>query len=162
MTKNDHLRKGYETLIGCCLEPARRTDLLQFTEVLFEEEGELEAADALERFMSYLDNEGVHLLMGLDWKAQVQDLQWAITSALKMNYGASIELPSASNYPRSASVSTEGVFTDYDKAIRAEGFEMSFVATDSDMYVVVVHKSADRKTVGEAIELMGFDRSGPA
>lgn len=63
--------------------------------------------------------------MGLDWKQDVETLEWRIESALTGNFGMSADLPDFRTYGNK-SISAPSVFADYDNALRREGFQLGF------------------------------------
>ena len=73
------------------------------------------------------------------------------------NYNLSIDLPNESDYEENASVSFDNVFEDFDKLLRQKGLQMGFIDTQSDEYVIVLHKTTDKDKVENTIKEIGYD-----
>ena len=78
-------------------------------------------------------------------------------SSLKENYNLSIDLPNQSDYKENASVSFENVFEDFDKPIRQKGLQIGFIDTQSDEYMIILHKITDKYKVEKVIKEIGYD-----
>ena len=59
-----------------------------------------------------------------------------IEYTLKENFNQQIELPKQEDYGERASVSYTNVFKDFDKALNQIGFQLSFIDTNGDEYIV--------------------------
>ena len=66
-------------------------------------------------------------------------------------------MPEQDDYGPRASVSFDNVFKDFDNAINAIGFQLSFIDTNSDQYVILVHKIEDIEKAKSAIKRIGYD-----
>lgn len=66
-------------------------------------------------------------------------------------------MPKQEDYGPRASVSYDNVFKDFDKAINNKGYQLSFIDTNSDQYVIVVHKIEDLQKAKSAIRKIGYD-----
>ena len=66
-------------------------------------------------------------------------------------------MPEQDDYGPRASVSFDNVFKDFDNAINAIGFQLSFIDTNSDQYVIVVHKIEDIEKANSAINKIGYN-----
>ncbi len=80
-----------------------------------------------------------------------------IEYTLKENFNQQIELPKQEDYGERASVSYTNVFKDFDKALNQIGFQLSFIDTNGDEYIVVVHKAEDMEKAKSAILKIGYD-----
>lgn len=151
-------RKGYVTLAELCLSKETREKWKQFFETLrdYSSAGaDWEYGSTLHYVMEHMEEVHISFLMGLDWKAEVETLEWRIKNALAENFRAVVDLPDFKNYGEKT-VSAPFVFADYDKALRKNGFQLGFIDTDSDMYVIFVHRTADRDQVESAVRHIGY------
>lgn len=94
-------------------------------------------------------------LMGLDWKQDVETLEWRIESALTESFGVSADLPDFRTYGNK-SISAPSVFADYDSALRRKGFQLGFIDVECDEYVIFVHRTADRDKAANAVQRIGY------
>jgi len=149
-------RKGYEKLCALCLGPNNQDKVLQYILTLKDYQNDVNKQTTLHILMDYLDDNDIHFIMGLDWRSAVEDLDWRIAGALKQNFGLELDLPKLTNYPPDASISFDHVFTDFDAALRNEGYQMSIVNEGSDGYNLLVHQIADKTAVEDAVKQIGY------
>jgi len=158
MTKDFETQKqGYRELINLCSAKEKKEQLLEFIDTLTDHNGDEDYYSTLNYVMGYLDDNAIHLIMALDWKQEIRDLEWRVSSSLRDNYGLKIELPNPKKYGDNKSVSSPNVFKDFDLAVRKEGFQLSFIDTESDEYVIVVNKITDSDKVSNAIKKIGYN-----
>jgi len=151
-------KNAYKELTELCIDlNPKKNDVITFIEKLKNYDKDSEYYTTLNYTMDFLDNNNILFLLRLDWKAGIEDLEWVLKSSLKENYNLSIDLPNASNYEENASVSFDNVFEDFDKPIRHKGLQMGFVDTQSDEYVIVLHKITDKDKVEKVIKEIGYD-----
>ena len=98
-----------------------------------------------------------YFIICLDWKQEITSLTHGVNHTLTENYDIEIKLPEQDDYGPRASVSFDNVFKDFDNAINAIGFQLSFIDTNSDQYVIVVHKIEDIEKAKSAIKRIGYD-----
>jgi hypothetical protein len=156
MTNIETQKEGYFDLIKLCLGDNRREEVSSFIDTLQDYNGDSNYYTTLNYVKEYLDNNGIHFIMALDWKQEIADLVWRINSSLKDNFNTKIDLPSPKDYGDNASVSAKNVFQDFDKSIQKENFKLGFIDTNSDEYVIIVHKLSDESEVNEAIKKTGY------
>lgn len=149
-------REAYKTLTRLCIAPAQQEKLFTFFDQLKNFAADEDYGTTLNYVMDYLDDQKIHFIMALDWKAAVEDLEWRIGGALQDNFGISISLPQQADYGPRASISYHHVFTDFDRPLRAIGFQIGLINTGSDEYVVLVHKIADKEQVALAVGQVGY------
>lgn len=149
-------KEGYFELIKLCLGNSRRKDVSNFIDTLRNYNGDQNYYTTLNYVKEYLDNNGIHFIIVLDWKQEITDLVWRINSSLKDNYNTKIELPNPKDYGENASVSGKNVFKDFDKAIQKENLKLGFIDTNSDEYVIIIHKLSDEDEVKEAVKKIGY------
>ena len=152
-------RKGYTTLAELCLAEETQKKLASFFETLKDYSGageDGEYGSTLFYVMEYMDEEAhIFFLMGLDWKQEVETLEWRIESALTKNFGVSADLPDFRTYGNK-SISAPSVFADYDNALRRKGFQLGFIDVECDEYVIFVHRTADRDKAEDAVQRIGY------
>ncbi|WP_462245502.1 DUF6630 family protein [Ferruginibacter sp.] len=157
MTDLETQKRGYNDLINLCLGDSKKKDVLNFIDTLQDFNGDENFYTTLNYVKDYLDNNGIHFIMALDWKQEITDLVWRINSSLKDNFGVKIDLPNPKKYGENASVSTKDVFKDFDKSIQTQNFKLGFIDTDSDEYVIIVYKISDENEVKGAIKRIGYN-----
>jgi len=67
-----------------------------------------------------------------------------------------IDLPKQQDYGNNVSVSFENVFKDFDQPLRKEGLQIGFIDTQSDEYVIFIHKIADRQKIEKSVQKIGY------
>ncbi|HEY0772016.1 MAG TPA: hypothetical protein VGD31_16935 [Sphingobacteriaceae bacterium] len=149
-------KEGYRQLINLCVAESGRPGLLAFIDKLSDYNGDDEYVTTLNYVKDYLDENEIHFIMAFDWKQEVDDLAWRISSSLRDNYDMNLELPDPGVYGEQASVSYKNVFKDYDKAVARGNLKLGFIDTNSDEYVLVLHKKEDERNVRDAIEKIGY------
>ncbi|WP_118950131.1 DUF6630 family protein [Taibaiella helva] len=147
---------GYRTLAQLCVAAEKQADLLAFFGQLKDFSRDEDYGTTLNYVMEYLDEHSIHFIMTLDWRAAVEDLEWRVGSALKDNFDQTLSLPRPEDYPPRASVSHSSVFSDYDRPLRAAGFQIGLINTGSDEYVVLVHRTTDKEAVAKAVGQIGY------
>ncbi len=103
------------------------------------------------------DENDIPFIMGLDWKAAIEDLEWRISSALKQNFDTVITLPDSDQWLPRASISADGVIAAYNNALKVNGFELGLIDTQSDEYILLVLKNGQQGQVRAAVKLTGYN-----
>jgi len=151
-------KNAYIELAEMCINlNPKKNDVIAFFEQLKNYDKDSEFYTTLNFVMDFLDNNRIPFILRLDWKAGIEDLEWVLKSSLKDNFNLTIELPYASNYEENASISYDNVFEDFDKPIREEGLQMGFIDTQSDEYIIVLHKISEKEKVEKAIKEIGYN-----
>lgn len=150
-------REGYLELIKTCVGDSKEDELVNFIRNLKNYNGDKDYMTTLNFVLAHLDENGIHFIMALDWKQEIRDLKWRISSSLKDNFNIYIDLPNPEKYGENKSVSFKNVFKDYDQAIRQKDFQLSFVDTNGDEYVIIVHKIKDEQLIKDAIKKIGYN-----
>jgi hypothetical protein len=156
MTNIETQKQGYFELIELCLGDAKKIEVSNFIDTLHNYNGDENYYTTLNSAKEYLDNNGIHFIMALDWKQEITDLVWRINSSLRDNFNTKIELPYPTGYGKNASVSAKNVFKDFDKSIQKQNFKLGFIDTNSDEYVIIIHKVSDENEVKEATKKIGY------
>ncbi|MDY3548396.1 hypothetical protein PG291_07265 [Riemerella anatipestifer] len=155
---NEVQKKSYKELIELCINlNPKKNNVIAFIEKLKNYDKDSGYYTTLNYVMDFLDDNRISFILRLDWKAGVEDLEWVLQSSLKENYNLSIDLPNKRDYEENASVSYGNVFEDFDKPIRQKGLQMGFIDTQSDEYIIVLHKIKDKEKVKKAINKIGYD-----
>lgn len=155
---NETQKNAYKKLAEMCISlNSKKKNVIDFVEKLKNYDKDSEHFTTLNYVMDFLDQNKVSFILRLDWKADIEDLEWVLKSALKDNFNLSIDLPSPANYDKKASVSTDNVFEDFDKPLRQNGLQMGFVDTKSDEYIIVLHRISDKEKVENAVIEIGYD-----
>ncbi len=155
---NSIQKEAYRKLTKLCVyDHSNKEKILQFIETLKNYDGDSEYETTLNYFMDFLDEEPLNFIMRMDWKAGIEDLEWLLASRLKNNYNLLLDLPKAENYNKRATVSEEQVFKDFDKPLREKGLQLGFIDTQSDEYVVVLHKIKHKEEVEKIIHKIGYN-----
>ncbi len=155
---NEVQKNAYKELTELCINlNPKKNDVITFIEKLKNYDNDSEYYTTLNYTTDFLDNNNIPFILRLDWKAGIEDLEWVLKSSLKENYNLSIDLPNESDYEENASVSFDNVFEDFDKPLRQKGLQMGFIDTQSDEYVIVLHKTTDKDKVENTIKEIGYD-----
>ena len=153
----DTQRKGYLELGKICLKEANRAEYSKFINNLKDHTDDEEYMTTLNYVIDTLYQKGNYFIISLDWKQEITSLTHGVDYTLKENFNQQIELPKQEDYGKRASVSYDNVFKDFDNAINKKGFQLSFIDTNSDEYVVIVHKIEDLEKAKIATRKIGYD-----
>ncbi|WP_454880781.1 DUF6630 family protein [Sphingobacterium detergens] len=149
---------AYKELTELCINlNSKKQDVIAFIDKLKNYDKDSQYFTTLNYVMDFLEKNGTPFILRLDWKAGIEDLEWVLSSSLKENYNLSIDLPNESHYEENASVSFDNVFEDFDKLLRQKGLQMGFIDTQSDEYVIVLHKTTDKDKMEKVIKEIGYD-----
>lgn len=150
------VKENYLNLGQACLNEEQFSEFQSFVKTLKNYNGHWKYGTTLNYVKEFLNQKKIFLFLVLDWKAEIADLNWILNSAFEKNFNKTIELPSPKDYPERASVSFDKVFCDYKKALNKSDFDLSFIDTDSDQYVLVLHKTSVKGTISEYINGIEF------
>ncbi|MEO6523501.1 MAG: hypothetical protein ABIN91_17590 [Mucilaginibacter sp.] len=154
---NDSEKQGYMQLMREVVAPASQPVLEPFIQNLKTIDDTNEENTPLYSLAEFSDQHQIPFIMGLDYRSAIEDLEWRVTTALKHNYDSVIPLPPVSQWPAKTSVSFDGVFKAYIDALKPHGFQMGFIDTQSDEYIIVVFKIAQQPNVASAIGMIGYN-----
>jgi len=158
------IRNSYIELVDLCVSEELRSELRAFFQNLSSYEGHAGFYTTLKFVMSHLDDNGIHFIMGLDWKASLADLRWRINSCLKDHHNVEVSLPTEDKYSPDTAISNESIFEDFNSPLNSVGLQLGFIDTQSDEYVIIIHRCEDRAKVSVAVNGIGypnFDRNQP-
>ncbi len=150
-------KKGYLELGKICLNESNRVQFYNFIDNLKDYTDDEEYMTTLNYVIDSLYQKGNYFIISLDWKQEITSLTHGVNYTLKENFNTQMELPKQEDYGERASVSSDNVFKDFDDAIKKKGFQLSFVDTNSDEYIIVVHKVEDLEKAISAIRKIGYD-----
>ncbi|MCD9566570.1 DUF6630 family protein [Tenacibaculum maritimum] len=101
-----------------------------------------------------LEDHLLNFIVRIDWKLEAEYVREEIQNILNKHYpNRNIQLPS---YEKSIIISVEGVFKDLDDLLRKKGLQLSFIDTQSDEYIFIIHKTADEKKVKNTVHNIGY------
>jgi hypothetical protein len=150
-------KEGYVELTKLCVAAEGQPELMAFFETLKDFSQDRDYGTNLNYVMSYLDDRNISFIMQLDWKAPVSELAWRLTASLQENFKTILpHLPGEENYDKRVSVSFDNVFRDFDIPLRKNGLQMGFIDTQSDEYVMVIHKTEDKQAVEQSVAKIGY------
>lgn len=149
-------RNAYIALAKLCCSNDTQQKLMPFFENLKDFSNDEDYMTTLNYVMEHGDEQEIFFLMALDWKQDIDTLEWRLENSLQQNFDVSIELPNPTNYGERASVAYDHVFEDYDKPLRENGLQMGFIDTESDEYVVFVHRCDDKEKVIKCVNGIGY------
>lgn len=151
----ESIRTNYLQLAKMCLSDAEYLRFEKFASKLKDYDNHWEYGTTLNCVVEYLEENDIYLFMALDWKADIDDLKGKINFALKKNFNITIDLPNSNNYPDRASVSYDNVLCDFISSLNKMNFDISFIDTDSDEYVIMVHPINKKASISSAISGIG-------
>jgi len=149
-------KSGYVSLVKLCVAPTRQNDLISFIEKLRDYSQDEEYLTTLNYIMEYSFEHDMSFIISLDWKEDIETLEWRLANSLSLNFDVFIKLPNPKNYVEEASVAFDNIFEDYDKPLRNKGLQIGFIDTQSDEYVIFVHKIKDKEKVEIAVNKIGY------
>lgn len=155
---NKEQKEGYKTLVELCVHNNNKSksEVILFTETLKNYDEDEEYFTTLNYFLEFLEKGAHNFIIRLDWKAAVEDLEWSLKSSLKDNYNEIIKLPKSESYGKEILISHKGVFEDYIKPLRLIGLQLGFIDTQSDEYILILHKQEDKEKIKEAFKIIGY------
>lgn len=153
---NSSQKKAYQELAELCLLDDKKKVLVsEFIDTLKNYDKDENYYTTLNFVLDYLESNDVHFIMRMDWKSEIENLEWLMQRVLKENYSSlSIELPS--DYDEDLCVANDGVFEDFDKPLRQKGLQLGFIDTQSDEYIALIHKTGEKEKVAKAIAEIGY------
>lgn len=155
---NEEQKEGYKELTELCVNNStNKNEITQFIETLKNYDEDEEYYTTLNYFIEFLENEEYSFIIRLDWKSDIEDLERLLKTSLKENYDEVLKLPKHQNYDEDMSVSHDGVFEDYGKPIRLIGLQLAFIDTQSDEYILILHKQEDKEKVKVAVNKIGYN-----
>lgn len=97
-------------------------------------------------------------MLQLDWKEGIEELKLGIEELLQNNFGIShVTLPNLRNYADSASISSDHVFSDFQRELNKQGFTLTNIISGDDDYWVMVFPSEHYNQVAALIKRLGAE-----
>lgn len=150
-------KESYKTLIQLCTLPKNHDVLFLFFENLNDYSNSENYDSTFNYVLEYFEEHELFIIMNMDWKQDVKDLEWKLKNSLQKNFDKSIQLPNPSVYGEDASISNDHVFQDYDNALREHGLQIGFIDIDSDEYILFIHNEKDIDEIEIAIQNLDFE-----
>ena len=150
-------RDGYRQLVQYCLPMhPKKESALQFISQLQDYKGDDIHLTTLNYVMGQLENENTQLFIRLDWKADVEDLEWKLSATLQDNFGIRLPFSLKDHSNEKTMVSTDGVWEMVEDLLLQYDLQFSFINTHSDEYILAVYHKAHENLVEKAIRLIGY------
>lgn len=150
-------KHGYLALVSNCVHLALQPQLLDFFHNLNDYTDDERYFSTFNYVLDYLEKEQLFFIKFFDWKQDVNDLEYFIDNAVQKHFELSISLPNSQVYGEDASISSANVLNDYDDCLRVYGLQIGCIDTESDEYVLFVHKIEVINCIDEAVQIIGFD-----
>lgn len=109
--------------------------------------------DTLDLLINYTNDEHISFIIPLDWKAGIDDLDWHIKLILEQNFQVFLSLNI--NTDNDITISHDGAFKTFDDALKIYGYQLGFISTDSDEYLILLHLVSDRSAIKKSIDIIG-------
>lgn len=154
---SDDVKQGYRELLHLLVAPAYHAVLESAIQNLKTIDDTNDENTPLYSLAQLADENNIAFIMGLDWKAAIEDIEWRISSALKQNFDTVITLPDPGQWPPRTSISADGVIATYNNTLKANGFELGLIDTQSDEYILLVLKNGQQEQVRAAVKLTGYN-----
>ncbi len=137
--------RGYKELISIIVKTENQQKILNSEiEKLFN--CETDKSDILFDIKSFAEDNDIPFIIHLDWKSPIEELDDYLGNILKNTYPKiRVKLPTAKDFNEEDTVGTDGVFEQYDKALRKTGLQFGFFDTQSDDCLIVVHRTIDQE-----------------
>lgn len=148
----ESVREGYIQLAQICLNKKDYLKFENFLSKLKDYDSHWEYGTTLNCVNEFLDENNILLFMVLDCKEEISELRSKLVLAKKKNFNTTIELPDTMNYPDRASIYFDNVFYDYTRSLNNAYFDLSFIDTDSDEYVILVHPINKKESINTSIK----------
>ena len=150
-------KQAYISLTKLCCSAEIQGKIIPFLEKLKDFSSDKEDyMSTLNYVTEFLDIHNIFFIMPLDLNQDVETLEWRITTSLQNNFQDSVELPSISNYQKKT-VSFDNVCEDFDTPLLQAGYQMGFIDTESDEYIIVIHKVSDKEKIEKLIDIIGYN-----
>lgn len=151
---NQQEKAAYQKIVDICLTNKKiKSKINHFIDNL----KSYDKYETLNSVISYLDSQNIYLIITLDWKAEIEDLEWNIQSFLKQNFVQDISLPQPEDFDDNITVSHDDVFVKFDNKLRQNNLQISFIDTEADEYVIIIHSIKNKKEIEEAIHKIGYN-----
>lgn len=125
-------RIGYKKISEICLAKSKRENFNEFIGNLNDYNDNEEFMTTLNYVVDFMSQNEMYFIICLDWKEEISNFSHCLNFSLKENFEREIKFPNQEDYGPRASVSYDNVFKDFDGVLKKEGFQLSFIDTNSD------------------------------
>lgn len=150
------IRNAYKELVSICMPGYENTEKLNrfIDSVDIDPDNPEEAFNAI---YDYLDEEDKYFFIFLDYKLEIEDIEWNIKTVLEENFNVSLSLPDTEQYSDCTSLhEVYEIFEDYKTALNAGGYDLIQLDINADSYVLVVYPLVQQKQVRNSIANTGL------
>lgn len=149
-------KQGFRELVKLCLADKYHENANIFIDSLKDFNKDDYYLSSLNYVMEHFEDENIEYLIALDWKEAAEELQLRIVAALKSNFGIDFVGPDMTGYLERTSIYDARVFRDFDEALQKQGFQITFIDTQSDEYVIFIHRTKDKLLAEQAVNKIGY------
>ena len=152
---NIEQKRAYQELINLCvINEKEKVKILEFIDTLKDYDGDEDYYTTLNFVIAFLEDNDLNFIMRMDWKSEVENLEWLIKGVLKENHtNLNIDFPS---YNDGITVSHNNIFESFDKSLREKGVQLGFIDTESDEYIAIIHKITEKDNVEKIVNNIGY------
>jgi len=146
--------EAFNRLGKLCLDENNLNEYKLICDNLKNYDGHWEYQTTMNYFLQKNYEASFSFIRSFDWKALTSELISFIRFALEENYGYIIDIDETI-FNSDSLISNKGVLTSIDNKMNAEGFAIGYLETESDEYVLFVHKFQDKelmKEIGKTIK----------
>lgn len=140
------------TLSDLCLHTDHHEIVDGYLQQLTEAEYEYERDDLddLLDFTFYCEDNNIPFIWRLDWKTDIDALKACIELSLS-NFGIQAILPTATNFPRGTSISSDNVLESFNYVLQQEKLQLQLITSNDDQFLIIVHRKKDKQAVDAAL-----------
>lgn len=151
-------REGYIQFGNIFLSGKKKSDFFEFIRKLKDYDGDENYSTTLNYVIEKQWENLYPSIIHLDWKESIETFDEYLQDALKKNFNVSgLKFPPRNKYGANATVSSKNVFKDYDKCLINKKLKLCFIDTNSDEYIIVLHRADEYKNVENAVENIGYN-----
>lgn len=146
--------EAFNKLGELCLDAYNLNEYKNICKTIKNYDGHLEYQTTMNYFLMKNYEASFSFIRSFDWKALTSELISFVRFALEENYGCIVDIDT-SVFKNDSIISNKGVLTSIDKKLNSAGFALGYLETESDEYVLFVHKFEDKelmKEIGKTIQ----------
>jgi len=149
-------KQGFKELLQITMPEHEQAEMLEFINSMKDYHGDEVYLTNLNYVMEHFEDNDINFLMALDWKAAVEELDARIKDTCKSNFKIDFHGPKLSDFPEKTAVYSDGVFVAYDSALQKYGLKLGFIDTQSDEYVIFIHRLEHTQKAIDAVAKLGY------
>ena len=111
-----------------------------------------------EDYYYHIQKEHKLLFMYFDWKEDIGEFLWKLNKILNNNFGIIEDIPMG-NYTEENQISEDGVLEYFDNFLRIRQLQLTYIESDGDDYLFIVHRIKDFQEIKSLIATIGWDVS---